>query len=390
MTSRIDTMPTRRSPSTTGMWRYPCSARLANAAVASTSGATQSGSAVIHAATVSPPGLAAPAARRTRSRSVRIPVARSPSTTTTDPTPCSRIRAAAAATVSSAVAVTTGVLMISETSIRALLPLPLCCSPSMQTHRAYSAARTPRHDGPMTDGRISASEIAEVYVPLAERLGARFLGDDPPPVPVVAVVGSVAVGQEHDRTRAPGRARGLARAAARRAGGDGRVSAPERRARRARSHHAQGVPRELRPRRAREFLAAAQRRRRRAPRAGLLPRALRRRARLRAGGGATTCAARWRASRSPSPVLRSSSISSSTSTPTSATSASGSSPASSRCSPRICSRSRIQAWDEINLVNLHEHILPARDRADVVLEKRADHVVSRVVVREPGRDTMGA
>ena len=57
MTSRIDTMPTRRSPSTTGMWRYPCSARLANAAVASTSGATQSGSAVIHAATVSPPGL---------------------------------------------------------------------------------------------------------------------------------------------------------------------------------------------------------------------------------------------------------------------------------------------------------------------------------------------
>jgi type I pantothenate kinase len=49
-----------------------------------------------------------------------------------------------------------------------------------------------------------------------------------------------------------------------------------------------------------------------------------------------------------------------------------------------------QAWDEINLVNLHEHILPARERADVVLEKRADHVVSRVVIREPRRDTMGA
>jgi type I pantothenate kinase len=49
-----------------------------------------------------------------------------------------------------------------------------------------------------------------------------------------------------------------------------------------------------------------------------------------------------------------------------------------------------EAWDEINLVNLHEHILPARERADVVLEKRADHVVSRVVLREPGRDTMDA
>ena len=34
-----------------------------------------------------------------------------------------------------------------------------------------------------------------------------------------------------------------------------------------------------------------------------------------------------------------------------------------------------QAWDEINLANLDENILPARDRADVVLEKRADHVV---------------
>ena len=49
-----------------------------------------------------------------------------------------------------------------------------------------------------------------------------------------------------------------------------------------------------------------------------------------------------------------------------------------------------QAWDEVNIVNLHEHILPARERADVVLEKRADHVVSRVVLRDPGRDTMGA
>ena len=34
-----------------------------------------------------------------------------------------------------------------------------------------------------------------MYVPLAQRLGARFLHDPPPPVPVVAVVGSVAVGK---------------------------------------------------------------------------------------------------------------------------------------------------------------------------------------------------
>ena len=42
------------------------------------------------------------------------------------------------------------------------------------------------------------------------------------------------------------------------------------------------------------------------------------------------------------------------------------------------------AWDEINVVNLHEHIFPARERADAVLEKRADHVVSRVVLRDAG------
>ena len=40
-----------------------------------------------------------------------------------------------------------------------------------------------------------------------------------------------------------------------------------------------------------------------------------------------------------------------------------------------------QAWDAINVVNLHEHILPTRERADVVLEKGPDHVVSRVVLR---------
>ena len=40
-----------------------------------------------------------------------------------------------------------------------------------------------------------------------------------------------------------------------------------------------------------------------------------------------------------------------------------------------------QVWTNINLVNLREHILPARDRADVVFEKGPDHAVQRVYVR---------
>ncbi len=40
-----------------------------------------------------------------------------------------------------------------------------------------------------------------------------------------------------------------------------------------------------------------------------------------------------------------------------------------------------QVWTHINLVNLREHILPTRDRADVVFEKGPDHAVQRVFVR---------
>jgi type I pantothenate kinase len=40
-----------------------------------------------------------------------------------------------------------------------------------------------------------------------------------------------------------------------------------------------------------------------------------------------------------------------------------------------------QVWTSINLVNLREHILPTRDRADVVFEKGPDHAVRRVHVR---------
>jgi type I pantothenate kinase len=38
-------------------------------------------------------------------------------------------------------------------------------------------------------------------------------------------------------------------------------------------------------------------------------------------------------------------------------------------------------WTQINVVNLREHILPARDRAHVVFEKGPDHAVRRVLVR---------
>jgi type I pantothenate kinase len=39
------------------------------------------------------------------------------------------------------------------------------------------------------------------------------------------------------------------------------------------------------------------------------------------------------------------------------------------------------AWDGINAVNLEHHIRPARDRADVIIEKSADHSITRVTVR---------
>jgi type I pantothenate kinase len=40
-----------------------------------------------------------------------------------------------------------------------------------------------------------------------------------------------------------------------------------------------------------------------------------------------------------------------------------------------------QVWAAINHVNLEEHILPVRDRSDVILEKGADHAVRRVRLR---------
>lgn len=39
-------------------------------------------------------------------------------------------------------------------------------------------------------------------------------------------------------------------------------------------------------------------------------------------------------------------------------------------------------WERINLVNLHENILPTRPRADLILRKGADHAVAEVALRK--------
>jgi type I pantothenate kinase len=39
------------------------------------------------------------------------------------------------------------------------------------------------------------------------------------------------------------------------------------------------------------------------------------------------------------------------------------------------------AWKNINLVNLHENILPTKERARLILEKGESHVVERVLLR---------
>src|SRR5699024_3614353 len=41
-----------------------------------------------------------------------------------------------------------------------------------------------------------------------------------------------------------------------------------------------------------------------------------------------------------------------------------------------------KVWREVNLVNLNEHILPTRDRADVVIHKTTNHYVDKIAVRK--------
>jgi type I pantothenate kinase len=38
-------------------------------------------------------------------------------------------------------------------------------------------------------------------------------------------------------------------------------------------------------------------------------------------------------------------------------------------------------WTRINLVNLHENILPTRQRADLILKKGVSHLIEEVALR---------
>lgn len=45
-------------------------------------------------------------------------------------------------------------------------------------------------------------------------------------------------------------------------------------------------------------------------------------------------------------------------------------------------KTALDIWRQINLVNLHENILPTRQRADLILEKREDHAIHMVSLRK--------
>ena len=239
----------------------------------------------------------------------------------------------------------------------------------------------------MLEGRISASEIADVYVPLAQRLGARLLRDASPPVPVVAVVGSVAVGKSTT-------ARALQELIA---------ALPDR-------PHVELVATD-------GFLWSN---------AELDARGLTMRKGFPESYDLGALARFLAAAKRGAPELRVPVYSHEQYNVVSDIEQVVQRPrllvmeGLALTEPEVASlvdfviyldaderdlrdwflarfvalfsedllEIAYQAWDEINVVNLHEHILPARERADVVLEKRADHRVSRVVLREPGRDTM--
>ena len=41
-----------------------------------------------------------------------------------------------------------------------------------------------------------------------------------------------------------------------------------------------------------------------------------------------------------------------------------------------------QTWTDINLLNLNEHILPTRERADIILHKGVHHVIETIHVKK--------
>jgi type I pantothenate kinase len=54
----------------------------------------------------------------------------------------------------------------------------------------------------------------------------------------------------------------------------------------------------------------------------------------------------------------------------------------SRLSDREAVDTATSIWDRINLVNLHENILPTRQRADLILTKAESHMVDAVALRK--------
>jgi type I pantothenate kinase len=53
----------------------------------------------------------------------------------------------------------------------------------------------------------------------------------------------------------------------------------------------------------------------------------------------------------------------------------------STLSDKEASNTASSIWNRINLVNLHDNILPTRQRADLILKKAESHAVEEVALR---------
>ena len=53
----------------------------------------------------------------------------------------------------------------------------------------------------------------------------------------------------------------------------------------------------------------------------------------------------------------------------------------SKLSDQEATATATSIWQRINLVNLHENILPTRQRADLILKKGESHLVEEVALR---------
>jgi type I pantothenate kinase len=54
----------------------------------------------------------------------------------------------------------------------------------------------------------------------------------------------------------------------------------------------------------------------------------------------------------------------------------------SQLSDDAAAKTATSIWTRINLVNLHENILPTRQRADLILKKGVNHSVDEVALRK--------